>query len=157
MTAVCPWHMMIRMSGVGGSDLTKGIGIEHRLGDTESRPSQVIFATESYQGPIPPPDLIAAYEEAIPDGGKQVLGLANTEQTHRHRLEERQLEAAISAQRLVHILTFLLTLVIILGGFYLVEHNKEIGGYIAIAVAASGILRSTFEGMFRKESPPPSD
>lgn len=150
--------MMIPVSGLGGTNPPGGIDIErHLLGGAGSGPSHVVFTTESYQGPVPPPDLIAAYEEAIPNGGQQVLGLANTEQAHRHRLEERQLEAAISAQRLVHVLTFLLTLVIILGGFYLVEHNKEIGGYITIAVAASGILRSTFDGLFRKGESDASD
>ncbi len=44
-----------------------------------------------YQGPVPPPEYIAVYEQHYPDAGREFIAMAREEATHRHQLETRQI------------------------------------------------------------------
>ncbi len=39
-----------------------------------------------YQGPIPPPQMLARYEEIVPGAGERILAMAEKEQQNRHSM-----------------------------------------------------------------------
>lgn len=62
---------------------------------------QSIQATsfQSFQGPIPPPELLGQYNAIIPDAAERILAMAERENRHRHEQESQALQANIAAQQ----------------------------------------------------------
>ncbi len=52
-----------------------------------------------FSGPIPPPDLVRAYEDALPGLADRIVGLAESEGEHRRRQEEVALDSNIEVNR----------------------------------------------------------
>jgi uncharacterized membrane protein len=51
-------------------------------------PAEVRLALTRFEGPLPPPDILARYYQIDPEVGKWILDTGKAEQNHRHR-EER--------------------------------------------------------------------
>ena len=47
-------------------------------------------------GPIPPPEILAGYEKALPGGADRILAMAATQQKHRHGMESKVLDSHIA-------------------------------------------------------------
>jgi uncharacterized membrane protein len=75
-----------------------------------------------FVGPLPPPDMLAAYEQAVPGLGKQLVTLLHTQARHRMDLEAQRQKATI-------------------------ELEKSSPNY-AIAVAAMSVLSVTLLGLY---------
>jgi uncharacterized membrane protein len=106
---------------------------------------ELVFRYAEYSGPIPPPELIAGYQEAIPNGGERVLALAEREQEHRHRLESVSLEKATAAHRLGQLLAFVLSTLIVVAGAILIANGDSVAGYGTLLVGAAALLRAAFQ------------
>jgi uncharacterized membrane protein len=50
----------------------------------------ITAVTQSFKGPYPPPDMIAAYEKALPGLGREIMTGFAEERKHRHALDLRQ-------------------------------------------------------------------
>lgn len=50
-------------------------------------------------GPIPPPDDLARYDSIIPNGADRIMALAESQMTHRHRLEQDIVVAQVADAR----------------------------------------------------------
>lgn len=50
-----------------------------------------VIQRRSFQGPIPPPDIIAEYENVLPGSAERILAMAENEQKHRHSKENKQI------------------------------------------------------------------
>ena len=46
--------------------------------------SQTRQVLASYQGPLPPPDYLSAYNRAVPDAADRIIKMAECEQSHAH-------------------------------------------------------------------------
>ena len=53
------------------------------------------FELSVHQGPLPPPEAYAAYIDAYPDAGREIIEFAKAAQEHRHRMGERRLDAVV--------------------------------------------------------------
>lgn len=54
-----------------------------------------VLAVASFSGPLPPPEILARYNEAIPDGAERIMVMAELQNKHRMSLETRVVEADI--------------------------------------------------------------
>jgi uncharacterized membrane protein len=56
-------------------------------------PIRGMMAAQSSQftGPLPPPDMLADYERALPGAGQEILVAFREERAHRHDIEKREL------------------------------------------------------------------
>jgi len=54
-----------------------------------------VLAVGSFSGPLPPPEILARYNEAIPDGAERIMVMAELQNKHRMSLETRVVEADI--------------------------------------------------------------
>lgn len=54
-----------------------------------SEPSgELVYQSFGFRGPIPPPEIFAGYDKALPIGADRVMKMAEREQEHRHKMED---------------------------------------------------------------------
>lgn len=50
-----------------------------------------------WQGPLPPPAVLSAFDEVIPNGAERIVRMAELEQEHRHTVERVQTDSDAKA------------------------------------------------------------
>ncbi|MGA8365508.1 MAG: DUF2335 domain-containing protein [Solirubrobacteraceae bacterium] len=93
---------------------------------------------------MPPPDLIDGYQRVIPNGGERVLALAEREQEHRHRSEDRGMRLSAAAHFVGQSLAFVLSAMIVVFGYELLRHGDSVAGYGTLLVGAASLLSAAF-------------
>jgi uncharacterized membrane protein len=88
--------------------------------------------SEYFAGPIPPPSLLARYNDIVPNGAERILAMAERQSQHRETIESQVVTGNIDSQKRGTIFGFILALVTILGGFALVYAGKDTSGMAAI-------------------------
>ncbi len=86
--------------------------------------SQQISSFE-FTGPIPPPGLLEQYNKFLPNAADRILSMAEKEQEHRHKMQEKLVDSQVLDQRqerteirVGQILGFLIGVVSIVAGSY---------------------------------------
>ncbi len=51
-------------------------------------PGELVYRSYGFSGPIPPPEIFAGYDRALPNGADRVMKMAELEQEHRHDMEK---------------------------------------------------------------------
>lgn len=93
-----------------------------------------------YSGIIPPPNIIEGYERNCKGATDRILAMTENELKHNHELElleqksiiecrNKMLESEIASFKRGQFFGFILMLLALIGSFYLVLENHEIGGY----------------------------
>lgn len=101
--------------------------------------ARVVVST-AYRGPIPPPEMLADYAEIDPNFPKTIMQRADDEQKHRHKLEDKALDAEISTFRYAQFFGFLILLGLLGLGAYSIFSGNTIGAVASIAASiASGL------------------
>ena len=95
---------------------------------------------ETFSGPLPPPAILAAYNQIIPNAADRILAMAERQSAHREALEARVVEGNLASQRRGSYFAFLIMLVAILGGLYVLSRGMSLGGLTTIIVATGGQL-----------------
>ena len=100
----------------------------------------VLEKLEIYQGDLPHPDILKGYQTLYPDAAKRIIenGIAETE--HRRRMEEKYLSNNINAHRLGQVLGFIVALVIVLSGVFLIFTGHGLAGSIMTGTSALGVI-----------------
>lgn len=102
---------------------------------------QVIFQHfELYQGDLPHPDILKGYNELYPEAAKKIIDNGIAESEHRRTQEVKSLKAQINISFVGQIFGFIVALVIIGAGAYLILNNHEITGSIMTGVSALGVI-----------------
>ncbi len=98
---------------------------------------------EYFAGPLPPPELLARYNDIIPNGAERILAMAERQSAHRETLEREVVRGNLASQRRGSIFAFVLALVAIAGGIWLIDVGRNISG-LATVISAMGGLASVF-------------
>lgn len=92
-------------------------------------------SVRAFQGPIPDPETLAAYEKIVPGSADRILMMAEKQGEHRRNLESRGLDAQISDQkasrneaRMGQFFGFTIGLVAIGSGTYLALNDAQLVG-----------------------------
>jgi uncharacterized membrane protein len=93
-----------------------------------------------FSGPLPPPELLIKYNDAIPGGAERILAMAESQSQHRQVLEKKVIEANCSAQRNGSILGFLICIAAIASGTFLIYTGKSAEGLVPIIGALGGLV-----------------
>jgi uncharacterized membrane protein len=94
-------------------------------------------------GPLPPPAVLAKYNDVIPDGADRIMAMAERQSAHREELEAKIVAANIASQARGSLFAFILCLIGLLGGFTLIMTGKSVTGLISI-VSSLTALASVF-------------
>ena len=105
-----------------------------------------------WAGPIPPPELLAEYDQVIPNGAERILSMAEKQSDHRMRMEVAEVSSEHTlAQRGLWIGMTVVFAVLVLTGYL-----AYLGATTAAAVVAStdvvGLAAVFVYGSVRKRS-----
>ena len=110
------------------------------------------FSIESYQGPLPPPEYLRKYEEAVPGTGVKIVDLMVSQANHRAETERSLVGSIVWLIKIVPILNVIMGVLVVgggLGAIYLGESVLGrfifgIGGLQA-GVGVFAVLRSALK------------
>ncbi len=83
---------------------------------------------EFFSGPLPPPQLLVEYNKVYPECAKEIVQMAREEQRHRHQTEDQQVKGDVTLAKRGQLIGGALALAAVLGGIYLIAHDKPISG-----------------------------
>jgi uncharacterized membrane protein len=91
---------------------------------------------EDFTGPLPHPLHLKAYEQIAPGAANKIITLAEEQAKHRRELEKAVIISDIHNERRGMNYAFLLTLVMMLIGGFLVYNGKSVIGFLSIFAPA---------------------
>jgi uncharacterized membrane protein len=50
---------------------------------------QAFIQAQTFSGPLPPPEILTKYNEAIPNGAERIMAMAERQAAHRQNIELR--------------------------------------------------------------------
>ena len=102
-----------------------------------------ITTVQQYSGPLPHPDDLIRYNQAVPDAAERILSMAESEMKHRHQEEEKLLNSRIRVTYLSIVLSFISVLILTgLVGFSL--YIGASGTAVGVAIGAIGSVAGIF-------------
>lgn len=81
-----------------------------------------------FSGPLPHPQLLSQYNEAVPDGAERIVRLTESQARHRQTMEAR-----------AQIFTFVLATIGLVGGIALIAIGASIEGLVPLLAAIAGL------------------
>lgn len=78
--------------------------------------------------PFPPPQLLAQYNEAVPDGADRIVKLTENQAAHRQSIESR-----------AQVFTFVLATIALVGGIVLIALGARVEGLVPLIAAIAGL------------------
>lgn len=118
---------------------------ENAIKERVSREVTVAFQHEisaSYQGPLPPPEMLGEFERVVPGLGRQIAEMAAKEQSHRHSWERRALLNDVFMQSGALALGSILAGVAIVGAIFLGMSDRTIPMGILLSLPVLQMVRS---------------
>ncbi len=104
-----------------------------------------------FQGPLPPPEILAGYDDVTPGAADRIITMAEKNQAHRHALEAKVIPAGIMSERIGQILAFVLYVATLASGTYLVSVGKETIGITEMLGTTAAFGALYFHGQREKK------
>ena len=99
-----------------------------------------------YQGPIPPPAMLAQYTGVIKDGAERIFLIFEKQTTHRIDLEKKIVKHDIIQSYFGIAIAFIITMTIIIGGIFLIFNDKQISGFGTLFTGLAALVGSFIYG-----------
>ncbi len=104
----------------------------------EETKKKVLRYAEMYSGPLPPPRMLAQYQEIIPDAANRIIIMAETQQKHRHEMESALLFGDITRSDRGLLFGFILFAMLGGGSILLLSLGKDMQGYALLGTTVVG-------------------
>ncbi len=95
---------------------------------------------EHHKGPLPPAEMLAKYNDVVPDAAERIITMAEQQVIHRHVLEKKVIDSDIRNSQLGLRYGLIIGLVAILGGILCIVLGKEISGSIIGGTGVTGLV-----------------
>jgi uncharacterized membrane protein len=105
-----------------------------------------LHKSESYSGPLPHPDILKRYNDLDPSFSKTIFSHFKEEQEHRHRIDNKAIDGAISSDKRAQYMAFIICLVVLGISFYSVYSGKEVAGIIGLVMSLGGLIAAFLKG-----------
>lgn len=126
---------------MAGKRYRKGGLIQDGNPSAEPRPATISrIQAEYFSGPLPHPSLLAKYNEVVPNGAERILAMAEKQSAHRESLEATVVNGNLEMQKRGSNRAFILALVIIVGGIYLMATGRDAWGFAAIITSLVSLV-----------------
>lgn len=93
---------------------------------------------QGFAGPIPPPALLGQYEQVCEGAANRILTQFEEQGRHRRDLERKAINYNVASATIGQVAGFLLFVVAIAAGTFLLYHDKQAGGLGTIITAVGG-------------------
>lgn len=100
----------------------------------------VLERLEIYQGDLPHPNILKGYNELYPDAAKKIIDNGIAESEHRRKMEDKYLSGNIASHKLGQFFGFIVAVLVVGGGIYLIATGKQIAGSILTGTTALGLI-----------------
>ncbi len=94
----------------------------------------------SYSGPLPHPEILERYNKIVPGSAERILAQFESQSLHRQRIELRVVNADAFAQIFGLICGFILGLIALGGGLFIVYVGKSIAGLSAFFLTLASFV-----------------
>lgn len=101
---------------------------------------------EHFSGPLPHPKIIKEYDAILPGAAERIFKLAESESDHRRNLEDKIVTSGIQDSKLGVVFAFIIGLVGIGGGIYVITLGYEWSGTILSGASLASIVGSFIYG-----------
>ena len=105
---------------------------------------------QGFSGPLPPPEALERYNQVLPGAAERILSMAESQHSHRQFLEKCVVTSNVKAQKRGTILGFMIAMVVVLGGMWLIHEGKSLTGF-AVTLTALVSLVGVFVYAKREE------
>ena len=111
----------------------------------QNRPNinTTIVQHQQWSGPLPAPEALAQYNNIVPDAAERILRMAEKEQEHRHKAEDKKDKSRNKIAMTSTILAFICVLVLI-GLVVFAISEKENGTALAAIISAIAAVAGVF-------------
>jgi uncharacterized membrane protein len=106
----------------------------------QNRRTTVQTQAMSFQGPIPPPELLREYNEIVPDGADRIVKMAEAQSAHRIELESIVVKGDDRRANWGLVTGFTIGIVIIVLSFILILFGHDVSGTILGSVDLIGLI-----------------
>lgn len=113
--------------------------------------AQMTSIEHVFSGPLPPPIVLEQYDKVVPGAAERILKMAEDQSAHRRSLEQKVISSDVLNAKLGMIFGFIIGLVAILAGVYIVVINKENQGYFLSLGTIAALVSVFIYGRRKKE------
>jgi len=105
-------------------------------------PTQVAISKveSSFQGPLPPPQILQHYDEIVPGSAERIISLWESQVQHRQGLEKKTIESDIRQSYFGSTLGFIIAMFTIGVGSFLTYIGRSTEGLATIITALVGLV-----------------
>ena len=121
-----------------------------RTGEGELPPATLLARTTALSGPLPPPEVLAQYEVALPGAAERIFKMMERQEEHRQTLERAESEADRALKREESEADRSLD-----GEELRLTHRREMSGIMAGAAVVFGVLATRSSSPFSVPPPRP--
>ncbi len=114
-------------------------------------PGRLVYQSYGFSGPIPPPEIFAAYEKALPNGADRVMKMAEREQEHRHKMEDTIVRKESFEKRAGLVFAFTLAAVALGVSAYLLIFTDKSGPGLTLFILEFAGLAWAFLGAKKQQ------
>jgi uncharacterized membrane protein len=108
-------------------------------GDNEQSEVSQVQIEASWSGPLPPPGAFQLYEDALSGSAGRILAMAEKQMTHRISIESIALNGNIKRSNWGLAAAFVLSVIVIVGGIYLVTLGYDWAGGSLVGMNLIGL------------------
>lgn len=108
--------------------------------------------SSTFSGPLPPPDILARYNDALPDGAERIIALAERQAAHRMALESRVVDADIKRSNLGLGAGLLVALAGLFASFLMVDRGNAVAGAVVASLDLAGLVAVFVYGTVSRRS-----
>jgi uncharacterized membrane protein len=107
---------------------------------------------EVYSGPLPHPGHLEQFERVLPGSAERILSLAEKEQAHRHKWEQRELRSSVLTERIGLIGGIIVAVGLIAGAVICAVLDQVIIGAALVAASGVSMVPAIIKGRDRSKS-----
>jgi uncharacterized membrane protein len=93
----------------------------------------------SFSGPLPPPEVLEKYNQAMPGLAERIICMAEQQARHRQEIEKTVVNSNAFVQKVGPFLGFVVAMTAVIGGIELVLKGKDGYGLAAIITALASL------------------
>ncbi|MBL0628693.1 DUF2335 domain-containing protein [Aeromonas jandaei] len=121
----------------------------------EKEPSEniprMVRQVSAFQGPLPPPAMLAQYEDICPGFADRIVSLTERQQGHRIDIESRSVTASIWNERLGQIFAFIICMFTLVSSVWLISKDFTWSGSLLAGGTMTGLAYIFITGRKQNE------
>lgn len=94
------------------------------------RNAVVVHQSQSFSGPLPPPEILRKFDEVVPGAAERIIKMAEEQSAHRKDLEKRVIESDIARSKWGQVLGFVIAIAGLAASALIAIYGNAIAGSI---------------------------